>query len=148
MNIVKAISLAPLPDHVEAHVAVLTERLMQLVRQSLLSQDWGGLRIVHFRLLSCVPATGATITALAEPLSMTKQAVGQFVTQLEQSGHVRLSADQTDRRRRIVLRTALGDRTVDAVNAAIAGLEHEWATQVGPERYAHFLSVLRELALP
>ncbi len=145
---VKAPTLPPLPGHVDAHVAVLAERLLQLVRESLLSQDWGGLRIVHFRLLSCVPASGATITALSEPLSMTKQAVGQFVALLQESGHLELRTDAQDRRRRVVVRTALGERTVQAVGAAVADLEREWAARVGEERYAQFVDVLRELTLP
>lgn len=140
--------LPALPAHVDAHVAVLAERLLQLIRASMLSQDWDGLRVVHFRLLTCVPAAGATITALAEPLSMTKQAVGQFVALLQQSGHLELRTDERDRRRRVVVRTALGDRTVQAVGAAIAEIEREWAAQVGEERYAQFVGVLRELTLP
>lgn len=148
MNSVKAFAPPPLPEHVVPHVAVLAERVMQRVRQSLLSQDWGGLRIVHFRLLSCVPAAGATITALSEPLAMTKQAVGQFVAQLEQSGHLRLARDESDLRRRVVLRTELGDRTVEEVNAAVEAIEQQWASQVGRQRYAEFTRVLREIALP
>ena len=144
---VKAWTPPPLPQHVDAHVAVLAERVLQLVRHSLLAQDWGGLRIVHFRLLSSVPPSGATTTALSEPLSMTKQAVGQFVAQLEASGHLRRQADEQDRRRRVVVRTAVGDRTVAAVSSAVADLESQWAARVGTERYAQFRSVLTELAL-
>lgn len=144
---VKTDGLPPLPEHVDAHVAVLAERLLQLVRQSLLAYDWDGLRIVHFRLLSCVPPGGATITALSEPLAMTKQAVGQFVSQLQESGHLRLQPDKADRRRRVVVRTARGDRTVAAVDSAIADVEEQCAARVGAERYAEFRAVLQELTL-
>jgi DNA-binding MarR family transcriptional regulator len=147
MIFVKSGGLPPLPEHADAHVAVLAERLLQLVRRSLLAHDWDGLRIVHFRLLSCVPPAGATITALSEPLAMTKQAVGQFVTQLQESGHLRLQPDDKDRRRRIVVRTERGDRTVTAVDAAVADVEQQWAVRVGAERYADFRAVLQELTL-
>ena len=65
-----------MPAGAAPHLAILTERLLQRIRHDLQEQDWEGLRVVHFRLLSCVPAAGTTITALAEPLWMTKQAVG------------------------------------------------------------------------
>jgi DNA-binding MarR family transcriptional regulator len=145
---VKSQGLPPLPEHARVHVAVLAERLLQLVRHQLLAHDWDGLRIVHFRLLSCVPPAGATITALSEPLAMTKQAVGQFVSQLQESGHLRLQPDETDRRRRVVVRTERGDRTVAAVDAAVADVERQWAARVGAGRYAEFSAVLRELTLP
>ena len=46
-----------------------------------------------------------------------------------------------------MVRTPLGHRTVEAVNAAMAALEQQWAVRVGVERYAQFSSVLKELAL-
>jgi DNA-binding MarR family transcriptional regulator len=130
----------------QAHVAVLADSVLRLVRARLARQDWNGLRVSHFRLLSTVPSAGTTVTELAGRLSMTKQAVGQFVTGLRASGHLDVTTDAGDRRRRIVVRTATGDATVAAVDAAVAELEREWAGRVGPDRYAVFLGVLAELA--
>ena len=90
-------TLPTLPAGTEPHVAALAGRLLERVHRSLPAQAWGGLRTVHLRLLSCVPSSGVTITALAEPLFMTKQAVGQFVTQLEENGHIEVRTDPTDR---------------------------------------------------
>jgi DNA-binding MarR family transcriptional regulator len=140
--------LLPLPEGADPHVAVLGERLLQLVRRNLGEQDWEGLRVVHFRLLGCVPPGGTTISALGAPLSMTKQAAGQFVAQLEQSGHLELRVDEHDRRRRVVLLTDRGEQLLQRVNATVAALEQSWAEQVGPERYATFRAVLGELTLP
>src|SRR3954447_25609018 len=109
--------MPPLPSTATPHIAALGGRLMEIVRQSLLEEDWEGLRPSHFRLLAHVPPTGATITELSAGMFMTKQAVGQFVTQLLTSGHVTVQTDVADRRRRIVLRTSKGDETVAAVDA-------------------------------
>jgi DNA-binding MarR family transcriptional regulator len=94
-----------------------------------------------------VPPAGITVTELAERVGMTKQGCGQFVTQLVESGHLRVEADPTDRRLRIVRRTRSGVRTTAAITARIVALESEWAEIVGPRRYATFRTVLEELAL-
>lgn len=144
---VKVPRLPPLPEDVEVHVVALTGRLLEVVRQTLMGQDWGGLRSTHFRLLSCVPPAGTTITELAAVLFMTKQAVGQFVAQLQDSDHLAVRTEDQDRRRRIVTRTAEGDRVVRQVNATIDALEQHWTGLVGREDYRTFRSVLERIAL-
>lgn len=127
------------------HIAVLADRLLRAVRQGLAHHDWGGLRPSHMRLVASVPTAGTTITELSEPLFMTKQAVGQFVAHLRDTGHLDLRADEHDRRRRVVVRTRLGDELVAEVNAVIAGVEAQWADDVGVAEYAVFRRVLEKL---
>jgi DNA-binding MarR family transcriptional regulator len=148
MTFVKPSDLPPPPADAELHVPLLAGRLMEAVRATMAVEDWGGLRQSHFRLLSLVPREGISISDLAVPLSMTKQAVGQFVGSLEASGHLAVRAEPTDRRVRLVVRTSLGDATVRRVNARIRRIERGWARQVGEQRYAEFKAVLRDLAVP
>ena len=119
--------LPPLPPWAAPHVAALGGRLLQIVRHSLAGEDWQGLRVPHFRLLGFVPSDGTTITDLAEVLHMTKQAVGQFVTHLEGTGHLAVRTDEAYQRRRVVALTAEGDATVAAVEANLAELERGWS---------------------
>lgn len=142
---VKVPALPVLPAETDMHIAVLAGRLLEMVRASLTAGDWGGLRTSHFRLLSVVPSTGATVTELSRLLLMTKQGVGQFVSYLQSTGHLEVRTDARDRRRRIVVRTALGDDTVTRVGAVIATLEHEWSERVGVDRYQGFRGVLQEI---
>lgn len=121
---------------------MLADRLLRAVRQALEEHDWRGLRPSHFRLISSVPRAGVTITELSEPLFMTKQAVGQFVAQLRGTGHLDLRVDERDRRRRIVVRTPVGDQLVAEVNAVVAAVEKQWADDVGADDYAVFRRVL------
>lgn len=146
MNIVKVAVAPALPEGATRNVAALGRRLLEIIRLSLAETDWHGLRPSHFRLLGSVTPHGMTITELSKSLSMTKQAVGQFVTQLEEGGHLVVRTDETDRRRRIVLRTSSGDETVAAVDAHLSLLERRWAQQVGAERYANFRAVLTEIS--
>ena len=98
-------------------------------------------------MISGVPEQGISVTELGERLGMTKQGCGQFVTQLEQTGHLRAEADPDDRRVRRVHRTALGHETIDAVTARMLRLEEGWADLVGERRYRTFRAVLEEIAL-
>src|SRR4249920_2082143 len=113
------------------HLAAQLGRLQHALRECLVARDWGGLRPSHFRMLAEVPPEGISISELGERLSMTKQASGQFVTQLVATGHLRVRVDPADRRSRIVVRTALGTRTSRAVTAAIDRVEADWAERVG-----------------
>ena len=119
----------------DPHVAVLLGKVLLEIRAAFAGEDWGGLRQSHFRLLSEVPPSG-----------MTKQAVGQFVTFLVESGHLEVRDSPADRRVRLVVRTRLGDDTNRAVTARIRRIERQWARRVGPERYAAFRDVLETLA--
>jgi DNA-binding MarR family transcriptional regulator len=130
----------------DLHIAALLGLLFEQVRRMLAEEDWGGLRPSHFRLLEAVPAAGISITALAPALRMTKQAVGQFVTQLVASGHLEVQVATDDRRRRVVTRTSTGDETVAALAARLERLEREWAQQVGTRRYEGFRATLELLA--
>lgn len=129
----------------EQHIAVLMGLLFRRISETFAAEDWEGLRQSHFRVLFSVPPEGITVTELADRVGMTKQGSGQFVTQLEHSGHLRTEADPADRRRRVVRRTAEGERVVRAVTRRNQRIEDEWADRVGERRYRTFRKVLEEL---
>ena len=129
----------------EWHVPLLMGLLLREVAQVFAAEDWNGLRQSHFRVISAVPIGGITITELGDRVGMTKQGCGQFVTALTEAGYLRVGDRPTDRRTRIVFRTALGGETVDRVQARIIELEQDWASQVGGDRYQVFRDVLQEL---
>jgi DNA-binding MarR family transcriptional regulator len=131
----------------ELHASMLMGLLFRDVQRTFAAEDWSGLRQSHFRVISCVPREGISITELGERVGMTKQGCGQFVTALTESGHLRIEPDPTDRRTRVVKRTALGNRTIKRVVARNLELEREWAERVGPQRYRTFRRVLEELTV-
>ena len=141
MSVVKGV-----PEE-EWQVPLLMGRLFREVSETFAAEDWKGLRQSHFRVISGVPDGGISVTELAERLGMTKQGCGQFVTQLEESGHLRTDADPDDRRVRRVHRTPKGHRTIAAVTTRILEIEGEWSDIVGERRYRTFRRVLEELAL-
>ena len=131
----------------ELQVALLMGLCFREISQTFADEDWGGLRQSHFRVISGVPEDGISVTELGERLGMTKQGCGQFVTQLERSGHLHTEADPADRRVRRVYRTPLGNRTIADVTSRMLRLEGDWAEIVGERRYRTFRKVLEELAL-
>lgn len=124
----------------------LMSMLFGRIRDELSAEALGDLRISHVRVMTGVPAEGISVTTLARAIGMTKQGCGQFVTQLEGSGHLRTSPGTADRRVRMVHLTPTGDRFLAAVRADVASLERRFAEEVGARRFATFKKVLKELA--
>ena len=104
-----------------------------------------GLRRSHLRLLSLTPLAGMRLTDLAARVGMTKQALGEFVAALQEAGLVEVTVDERDRRVRLVRPTPAGQELQRVIESAIGGIERRWAAEVGPERWATFREVLRQI---
>jgi DNA-binding MarR family transcriptional regulator len=86
---------------------------------------------------------GSRLTDLALSAGLTKQAVGEAVSELERLGYVSRVPDPGDGRAKII---KLTDRGMDAVikgRRIFSEIEREWAEQIGPELVAS----MREAAL-
>ena len=131
----------------ERHVLYVLGDLMSESRAFILDQGEPGLRASHHRVIGSVPPVGITQTELADRVGMTKQGIGQFVTQLTASGHLRVEPKPGDRRVRIVHRTAKGDASVRDLSRLLDQLESTWSERVGKARYREFRQTLEEIAL-
>jgi DNA-binding MarR family transcriptional regulator len=79
---------------------------------------------------------GSRLTDLALSAGLTKQAVGEAVSELERLGYVSRVPDPGDGRAKII---KLTDRGMDAVikgRRIFSEIEREWAEQIGPELVA------------
>ena len=91
-------------------------------------------------------ANGSRLTDLAADAGLTKQAVGEAVTELERLGYVSRVRDPQDGRAKII---KLTDRGMDAVikgRRIFAEIEKEWAEQIGPELMASFREAATRIA--
>jgi DNA-binding MarR family transcriptional regulator len=89
---------------------------------------------------------GSRLTDLAANAGLTKQAVGEAVTELERLGYVTRVPDPQDGRAKII---ELTDRGLDAVikgRRIFAEIEREWADQIGPELMASFREAATRIA--
>ena len=82
------------------------------------------------------PENGSRLTDLADRAMMTKQTVGQVVSDLEKRGYVERVPDPEDGRAKIIRLTAKGREVYFAGWQLNDGLEVEWATRFGEDRVA------------
>jgi DNA-binding MarR family transcriptional regulator len=89
---------------------------------------------------------GTSLTELAARSGVSKQAMVQFVNELEAGGYVVRIPDAHDGRSKLVRTTQKGERALKVSWRAIASLEAKWEAQLGRRRMAEFRKALRELA--
>ena len=87
----------------------------------------------HVHITRHLALEGSRLTDLAERAGMTKQAMGDLVTQCEAGGLVVREPDPHDARARRVRFTVTGLAWVKAYHAAVRQAEEEFRTEVGPE---------------
>ncbi len=91
-----------------------------------------------------VPA-GMRLTELAELAGMTKQAVGEAVSDLERLGYAERIADPSDGRAKIIRLTERGSDAQQTGFRIIADIEGEWVQRYGAERVAELRAMLLDI---
>jgi DNA-binding MarR family transcriptional regulator len=102
-------------------------------------------RNAHGCVFRYVDAEGSRLTELASLAGLTKQAVGEFVDDLEQLGYVERIPDPIDGRAKLIRLTARGADAQEAAVRIFDGIEQEWVERFGEERVAIVREVLEEL---
>jgi DNA-binding MarR family transcriptional regulator len=102
-------------------------------------------RPAHGCVFGTIGDGGDRLTALAERAHMTKQAVGEMVSELESLGYVERVPDPSDGRAKIVKLTERGERAHALGYAIFDEIQQRWEKQYGAERVREALDLLREL---
>ena len=122
----------PLPallDHVkEMAVAELHARLAD--------EGFPEIRPGHGCVFRFIEPDGSRLTDIAERAGLTKQAVGEVVSSLEELGHVERLSCPEDGRAKIIHLTDSGREAVAAAERIFADIEARWAAEVGERRMA------------
>jgi DNA-binding MarR family transcriptional regulator len=131
-----------LPDHVLA----LLGRVLDSFRRELshTGPHPSGLRSSQLRLLSMTPTEGMRVTDLAVRVGMTKQALGEFATVLEEQGLLESLRDPADKRVRILRPTRRGTEAVAEAEQTIAALEAQWRERLGARKWDQLRALLLE----
>ena len=90
---------------------------------------------------------GVRLTDIAERARITKQSVGEIVTNLEQLGYVERIPDPEDKRAKLVRLTPRGQEVQDAAFAIFGEIEAEWGERIGKKKVANLRAALEELSL-
>ena len=115
-----------LVDATERYLADALGRLDEL--------GFGGVTVSHAFAVQLVGAGVTTITALAEAMRMTPQAVSSIVNQLEARALVVRGRAEQDARAKTLTLTVEGRRLAEAIATVLADGEGAWAELVGAER--------------
>ena len=87
----------------------------------------------HIHITRHLPLNGARLTELADMAGMSKQAMGDLVTQCEAWGLVQRVADGLDARAKRIVFTASGLDWLHAFEQAVAQAEDEFRQEVGAD---------------
>jgi DNA-binding MarR family transcriptional regulator len=118
-------------------VADLTERMQ--------AAGYGDVRGAHGCVFGNITPEGMRLTELAELAGMTKQAVGEAVSDLEALGYAERLPDPSDGRAKIISLTEHGRDAQRAGFGLIAAIEREWADRFGAERVDSMRALLLDL---
>ena len=105
--------------------------LVPLALSNLAARDQVG--AAHIHITRHLGVNGSRLTDLATSAGMSKQAMGDLVTQCEAWGLVTREPDPHDRRARQVVFTASGMLWLEAFQRAVAQTEDEFREAVGLE---------------
>ena len=105
-----------------------------LVVPRLAERGFSDVRPAHNAVFQYLDWSGTTVSTLAERAEMTKQAMGELVTYLEERGYVDRIPDPNDRRAKLVRPTAKGREVYAVVRELVPELEQRLADTLGATR--------------
>ena len=89
---------------------------------------------------------GSRLTELAEHSGLTKQAVGEAVSDLERLGYLKREPDPLDGRAKVIKLTERGRDALLTGRRLFADIEREWAEEVGEDLVATLREALERIA--
>jgi MarR family transcriptional regulator, temperature-dependent positive regulator of motility len=108
-----------------------TRRLNAQIAEILRRHGYRDITATHTVLLSNMTLEDDTVTSISQRASVSAQAVGRLVKELEERGYLRTAADDNDARRRPILLTLRGRKLMGASFAILGDIEKQLASKVG-----------------
>ena len=121
------------------------EAVQRRMLERLHDEGFADLDLAHLNVFQYPGPQGARPSELAARLGMTKQALNYLLGELERLEYLQRDPDPDDLRSKRVALTRRGAAAIRVIREAVAEVEATWAQQLGPERFAHFRTVLLEL---
>ena len=103
------------------------------------------LRPAHACVFGTIGPDGDRLTSLADRAGMTKQAVGEVVSELERLGYVKRVPDPRDRRAKTIRLTERGLEAWVFGHALIAEIQERWSKRYGKQRVDDLMELLVEI---
>ena len=118
------------------------------LQRRLSAAGFADIRGSHGCVFGNIGPDGMRLTELACTAAMTKQAVGEAVTDLEHLGYAERIPDPTDGRAKIIRLTEHGSEAQRAGFEIIAEIEGEWTERYGRERVEALREILLDITAP
>ncbi|ETK37936.1 hypothetical protein MPTA5024_01405, partial [Microbispora sp. ATCC PTA-5024] len=118
---------------------------LAVLHRRLEEEGFEGIRYSHGAVFRFIDAEGSRLTVLAERSGLSKQALGEVVTELERHGYVERTADPDDHRAKIIRLTERGIKARVAAARILGDIERRWAQHLGRDRVAAMRTTLEEV---
>ena len=105
------------------------------------------IRPAHGCVFGNMKPHGVRLTDISDRARITKQSVGEIVSNLEELGYVERIPDPEDKRAKLVRLTPRGQEVQSAAFAIFADIEAEWGERIGRQKVAALRAALEELTL-
>lgn len=118
---------------------------LEKLHQRLAEEGFEGIRYTHGSVFRFIDAEGSRLTTLAERSGLTKQSIGELVTELARSGYVERVPDPADNRAKIIRLTDRGRASQTAAARILADTERRWSQHLGNDQIATLRRILTEV---
>jgi DNA-binding MarR family transcriptional regulator len=132
-------------DSLQRHAIELGEWMVRASNSRARALGHKGLRPAHARLMVFLGWDGSRITDIARAQDVSKNAVGQLVSELEELGYVERVPDPLDGRAKIVRYTREGVALIADAAVIGEGLNAEIAAIIGPRRLHELRLILADI---
>jgi DNA-binding MarR family transcriptional regulator len=106
---------------------------------------YADLRPGHGCVFGTITPEGDRLTVLADRANLTKQAVGEVVSELEKAGYVERVPDPSDGRAKIIRLTKRGEAAWELGWSILREVRGRWEERYGKERVATMVGLLDEI---
>src|SRR4051812_30072358 len=131
----------PLPGLLELTHDVFVRELYPRINAA----GYADLRPGHGCVFGTITPEGDRLTVLAERANLTKQAVGEAVSELEQAGYVERVPDPDDGRAKIIRLTERGEAAWNLGWSILNEVRERWAERYGKERVDTMIELLHDI---
>jgi|tagenome__1003787_1003787.scaffolds.fasta_scaffold20408241_2 DNA-binding MarR family transcriptional regulator len=132
----------PPPVQIGALLRLALDDVRRRIYDGVVAAGFDDVRPPHVTLFRWPGPEGRRPTEIAGDAQISKQRVNDLLRDLEQLGYLKLAADHTDSRARVVRLTPRGKRLHTVAVASHAAVEDEWRASVGPRRYRDLCAAL------
>ncbi|MBW2421627.1 MAG: winged helix-turn-helix transcriptional regulator [Deltaproteobacteria bacterium] len=128
-------------NNIGQHLLEVARDFQKRALESFCAEGHAGLQPAHQAVLTHLRLSGTRLTELAQRASMSKQAMGQLIDEVERLGYVERVSDPTDGRAKIVRFTRAGLELIKDGTDIASAVQRDYAALIGKKK----LDILREI---